>query len=664
MMAPAAVEGAIEVVEDEIIFTVVAPGAREVYLVGEFNNWNPTLEKMSRIGDTFESILFITPGVYHYKFVVDGEWVFDDGNKFRDDEGSLVALEDRGGVLVISTEDYLASLSPDKVLTPAIRYAGKVGVDDGDEVSDQDLDLYVYFKREFIRASANLKTVEDNWQWSPFESGLKFDRGMIAVDIGKLTMTTFENDTSWTSADPFNLLGQVGVFDYDAGYLRKGFKFELLDVARTNLRAAIMDKLDTFPERPLTLGPEAFGDFAGGTSADTTVYQFRDSHDDADTWALELHLDLDRFGLGYGTRNNTGMHDGLLAAVERAGPGFDVEAVTSREAWRASVFWGRWRFTDDFTARAGYGYSNAEQRATAESQASTAVLDQVSIRQYAEEFGGRTRFQHSKRAQGAIDYERKGVRVGLEYLWNRFDFQSPLYTDSEATIDDYRLSGGYTRGSWQTTGFIRYLDQRYGATPGEMHYFTSSRNFWLDYDDKLDAANMVVFDVPRSTTFGVDFELSPRRPFGWDEVLDSAPLMAYADAELVMEEFFGRMQHASVRAGLERGIYKRVYGQFDARVAHYDKSSWMVNETYFAPYLEIGYRHKHIELSLGYGQDPVVLDRFINMYYGNGRERRLIQAVPDGLTRDQADELGARLQAQEQLLDNDNTVKLELIVGF
>jgi 1,4-alpha-glucan branching enzyme len=62
-LASAATAG-VRVVEDEVFFTLQAPGAREVYLVGDFNNWNATMEKMRRAGDHFEISLFLLEGSY------------------------------------------------------------------------------------------------------------------------------------------------------------------------------------------------------------------------------------------------------------------------------------------------------------------------------------------------------------------------------------------------------------------------------------------------------------------------------------------------------------------------------------------------------------------------------------------------------------------------
>jgi 1,4-alpha-glucan branching enzyme len=50
------------------------PGAKEVYVVGEFNNWDPRADRMVKTKGGFRKTLRLTPGEYQYKFIVDGEW--------------------------------------------------------------------------------------------------------------------------------------------------------------------------------------------------------------------------------------------------------------------------------------------------------------------------------------------------------------------------------------------------------------------------------------------------------------------------------------------------------------------------------------------------------------------------------------------------------------
>lgn len=52
--------------------------ARRVFLVGDFNDWNPTARRMVRSKDgSFRARLRLDPGEHHFKFVVDDQWLPD-----------------------------------------------------------------------------------------------------------------------------------------------------------------------------------------------------------------------------------------------------------------------------------------------------------------------------------------------------------------------------------------------------------------------------------------------------------------------------------------------------------------------------------------------------------------------------------------------------------
>src|SRR3989338_636738 len=63
-------------------FSLEAGGAKEVYLVGDFNNWG--LSNTSLLWRTedgrWQKRLHLEPGRYRYKFVIDGHWVTDPSN--------------------------------------------------------------------------------------------------------------------------------------------------------------------------------------------------------------------------------------------------------------------------------------------------------------------------------------------------------------------------------------------------------------------------------------------------------------------------------------------------------------------------------------------------------------------------------------------------------
>lgn len=55
--------------------TCHAPHAREIFVAGTFNDWNPAALAMTKEGYADWHIeLKLPPGRYEYKFVVDGTW--------------------------------------------------------------------------------------------------------------------------------------------------------------------------------------------------------------------------------------------------------------------------------------------------------------------------------------------------------------------------------------------------------------------------------------------------------------------------------------------------------------------------------------------------------------------------------------------------------------
>lgn len=65
-------------------FKLFAPAAREVFLAGDFCNWQGNDCPMRRLKDgSWKKSLKLTPGRYEYRFVVDGHWWTDPENPDR-----------------------------------------------------------------------------------------------------------------------------------------------------------------------------------------------------------------------------------------------------------------------------------------------------------------------------------------------------------------------------------------------------------------------------------------------------------------------------------------------------------------------------------------------------------------------------------------------------
>lgn len=65
--------------QGDIEFRYYHPDARHVYLVGDFNNWEPRATPMYREeGGEWVAILSLPDGMYEFKYLADGDWYLDD----------------------------------------------------------------------------------------------------------------------------------------------------------------------------------------------------------------------------------------------------------------------------------------------------------------------------------------------------------------------------------------------------------------------------------------------------------------------------------------------------------------------------------------------------------------------------------------------------------
>lgn len=65
-------------------FMLYAPDAEKVYLVGDFNKWDPEKHPMRKFkSGTCKKKIKLKPGCYEYLFVVDGIWKADPENSVK-----------------------------------------------------------------------------------------------------------------------------------------------------------------------------------------------------------------------------------------------------------------------------------------------------------------------------------------------------------------------------------------------------------------------------------------------------------------------------------------------------------------------------------------------------------------------------------------------------
>jgi len=64
--------------KEKVVFKIEVADAKEVYLLGDFNRWNPKKHPMKREGQNkWVASVSLPEGRFQYKFLVDGQWVGD-----------------------------------------------------------------------------------------------------------------------------------------------------------------------------------------------------------------------------------------------------------------------------------------------------------------------------------------------------------------------------------------------------------------------------------------------------------------------------------------------------------------------------------------------------------------------------------------------------------
>ncbi len=68
-----------------VVFTLNMPSAREVFLVGEFNNWiADEKSRLDNVNGVWTKECSLDKGNYRYRFIVDGEWIADPDNAVKE----------------------------------------------------------------------------------------------------------------------------------------------------------------------------------------------------------------------------------------------------------------------------------------------------------------------------------------------------------------------------------------------------------------------------------------------------------------------------------------------------------------------------------------------------------------------------------------------------
>ncbi len=639
---------AVRVEADEVIFTLAAPpGARAVYLVGDFNQWNPTVELMTREGDEFVVRLFLVAGTYRYKFVVDGRPIADPDNPGTSpDQGSPIVLVERSGGLIMSTE-IPEEAGQARTASYDARYIGFLRAEDDDADLEQRVDLGVSASLDRLRARGVIASHDSSWTWSPVGVDVIFDRGYVEVELGKLAMRGFENDSTWASSGPMDLVGNAGVYDYDAGFVYHGAT-AVAASKHAALRASWSDETLRGNVPRASVDPSLLASFASGSAADTSAYAYSPTFNGSDDLAVEASANTGSLTAGYAFRNDTGVNPGVWVDLTRGPSDFATQTYATREDRHVSEAWMEWSGTRPATVTLGYGWGDIDARAYATASGSSDLSAPLDAADAVTPTDATRGILESDRFVAEVALDQR-VRTILRWDYTRFDFGG-LQGDSDADVHRARVDLATTRHDWQLAGSIAYTRQRYRDTPDALYVDWPERNVWLSRWDEMDVPSMVAIDLEQHTVW----VLGATR--------DGTRVDAGAIGLLQTLDVVDAPVHAGARAHADVVVHGPWYAYGDVRLSWYDRAAWNVDEAFWDVYVEGGYRKGVFAISAGFGLDPWAFDPVVSEFADVGRLNVLREAIAGGVNRSEATAIGTALVERERSISDLRLFKLECVI--
>lgn len=223
-----------ERVEGGIKFTYYDPNAKQVYLVGDFNNWDVTATPMKRDEKgTFYVIVELSPGRHEYKFYVDGQWIADPYNPITvGPYGNSVIQVDENGNLVPVMPTSNTPLSSMVFVNSDMRSFLRFDRDSLDNrlrlsQNEADIKLDISAQLTGVKLWSRLRyNTVTNLDTTTRLIPVQIERALLTIGSNPL-IKAFYNKWVYNSDEPFHLVGFEGEYREPFGRDEQGIIFEI-----------------------------------------------------------------------------------------------------------------------------------------------------------------------------------------------------------------------------------------------------------------------------------------------------------------------------------------------------------------------------------------------------------------------------------------------------
>ncbi len=713
-------------VEGGIRFTYRDAAAGTVAWAGDFNGWNATANPLVKgDGDSWSIVLALPAGEHSYKLVVDNNWIADPDNSVTKGEygNSVITVAADGslggaaGLAGTGDGPPPADRAPEKGAS-AVRantpYSAKL------EFHGRGIGLYESFlsrensRYELRRPQLNFDLITDirisevlvgRWLMKIdaeqealdfYQTRLTFDRGNLTFRKSNVELFAYDNENAGTWDDPLNLVGNIGIYGYDYGYNRQGFRL------RPNFGAfeAEVHYADNFasggtaypafdPDAAVTAGrgfsgePDGAGGYRLQPDGFNAIATVNVSDANEDMIALRLKRDFGPLMLGVLARSDRGFNLGSGSFVFTEAPD-RLRALSGQfeQLWYAFGGEAKWQPGPAGLVLRGEGLFGRTVAEFIEESTigiygvtfddSGAVADVALL---SSEVAGNQSVVLDRSRRGALGGRWNGNVLGagavFDALLGYMDHDDrPSLGDLDA-VDAGRRSMKNVRVRWdqqwgallprqvETIVDVEWTGFDYRADdPWDAQFWFAQRNFWLENGfDLVGPDRIVMLGGANVWSFRPEFRVPilPAHGFAF-EYAGRIHTHSLTVRPKYIESFF--------RLGYDLTPALRL--QSDTRWVKYDDPVLQLGHGYVNHFVEALYTFAPgVQVALSYGVDPWVLDRATNEYAYRGRDDAL---AAEGVTSTAARlaylNQGPVIDAAERALRDTRRIAIEAIVRF
>ena len=631
--------GSVVLDEEEIIFRVAVEGAEKVFLVGDFNEWNPTLDRMVEKDGEFVIRLFLVPGRYRYMFVADGESMQDTDCPGRDEDGKafFIFRESRNGYEIVY-RDKASSVSVSE--SSKVDVAGRLYIkEDRDEAGSFLSVLMRYEIDERIKAE-----IVPGFEFIGEEHGVfrsYLVRGSASYETDRGVFRAFNRLCDLDYGDPLSLFGKTGLFDYSPGLFYRGVDAEAGILFGISARIVYAGRIEGYdpveePDPPQSLPVIEY--------SNELPFNHR-SPVDSDILSVRIGSRSGAFEFDYIYRHDTGpggrkwilskdpaiLYDGFeklsvhgvwLRFVPEEDIGFEVEFLTGSTT-----------------------LSSLERVLSPSIEADRFCYEQD--------------WETGHRIFCGLSY-RPG-RFNAGFSWRRTKLSTDPQLAGERSSDIRNTTSMdivfHTR---RLTASLNGMTDCFSGTGSAQRFWLQKWNFWLD-GDELDMGSLPF--LRSKGIYEVRFTLAEQ---GEEDL--SVPFDPAGEISITvrgeMSDSDQRLTRVLLKKGFLMGRWCSVH--FDTRFIMYDNEKWVGENRFVDTWAGFCWRFPHsIWVTLGTGVSPYFFDRWRYKLTPYGREKYFVDRGLFNTTAYSSDiDMLEALAKVERSLSNEWTISVEAGMRF